>query len=62
MTRDRRKTSRRKAVASREEPWQSVRAEKVARAKELLREKGYPSRRILESVGELMAKGLKAPK
>jgi len=62
MTRRQGKSSRRKKTPAAAKPWHTVRAEKVARARQLLQDKGYPSRQVLESVGQLIAKGLKAPK
>jgi len=62
MTRRRGKSSKRKTTSATEKPWQTVRAEKVARARQLLQDKCYPSRQVLESVGQLIAKGLKVPK
>jgi hypothetical protein len=39
--------------------WQSVRKSRIARAKQLLKEKDYPPEEILESVARLLARHLK---
>jgi hypothetical protein len=39
--------------------WQSIRKSKVTRARELVKEKGYPSKEVLESVAKLLARHLK---
>ncbi len=39
-------------------PWESVRASKVQRARELLKDPGYPSKKVLEGVADVLAEGL----
>lgn len=39
-------------------PWQCIRKARVARAKVLVRDKNYPSKEVLKSVAELLAKHL----
>jgi len=43
-------------------PWDVTRAEKVAHARRVVQEKGYPSKEILDSVADLLAKKLKPSK
>jgi hypothetical protein len=38
--------------------WKEIRAEKVARAKKLLEQPGYPSGKVINSIARLMAKHL----
>jgi len=40
------------------QPWKGVRPAKVAKAKLLLRDASYPSRKVVESVAELLAEHL----
>ena len=39
-------------------PWQSIRKARVARAKALVKDKNYPSKEVLKSMAELLAKHL----
>lgn len=41
------------------QPWRSVRKSQVARARRLIREPGYPSNKVLNSVARLLAKHLR---
>ncbi len=41
-------------------PWESVRASKVQRARDLLKDPGYPSKKVLEGVADVLTKGLTA--
>ena len=38
--------------------WNNVRPEKVARAKKLIRRKSYPSKKVLDSLANLLARHL----
>ena len=40
------------------QPWQSIRPAKVAKARRLVRDEAYPSRKILNSVAEILAENL----
>lgn len=40
-------------------PWLGVRASAVERARKLIRDPGYPQRRIVDSVARLLAKHLR---
>jgi len=42
--------------------WDATRAEKVAHARRMLQDKNYPSKEILDSVADLLAKKLKPSK
>ena len=61
------KQRRPKAEASGEsvpgiKPWHATRTEKVVQARRLIQDKNYPSKEILDSVANLMAKKLKRSK
>jgi hypothetical protein len=45
-------------VAKGTHPWQSVRPSKVERARQLLKDPTYPSKKTLRAVGELLARNL----
>ena len=40
-------------------PWLSVRPSKIERARKLIRDPGYPQRKIVDSVARLLAKHLR---
>ncbi len=39
-------------------PWESVRAAKIRRARELLQDPDYPSKKTLDAVADVLAQGL----
>ena len=39
-------------------PWDAVRSSKVRRARQLLKDPAYPSKKTLEAVAEVLARGL----
>ena len=44
------------------QPWKSVRRAKIAKAKVLIRDDSYPSKQVMESVAELLAKHMEGPR
>jgi hypothetical protein len=46
------------SVKAKPDAWKEVRPEKVARAKKLLQNPGYPSGKVINSVARLLAKHL----
>lgn len=51
---------RRKPAAKRPSAWQQVRPAKVAKAKQLLKNKQYPPPEVLNSVAHLLARNLRS--
>lgn len=45
-----------------QQPWQAARPEAVARARQLIQDKNYPSKEVMDSVAELLVKKLKPSK
>ena len=41
------------------QPWRAVRESKVTRARKLIRDPGYPSHKIMDSVARLLAKHMR---
>jgi hypothetical protein len=57
-TKTKRSNKARKPIAGNHGSWKEVRAEKVAYAKKLLQDPGYPSGKVIKSIAGLMAKHL----